>query len=315
MIVHQLSYGSHLSTNQNMQIPRIYSIFCSKPRIDVQVAAACGVRTINNPNTPHIISISSIEPPTIDCLPAGASLATYPGNFIALPAQDLYKCSRCPALAAGTNYTVFLAATEGSSEYSGTAAHTKPLQIRTRVTPTVPRLLSEPTISSVNSNSITVTFQEQSIDRNTTDAVGVAYALTYARISAPFFPGYSLDFPVAEPSAEDIIAYARLGGAAALLPTAPPSPIPPDPPGGAPFSAGKYGTYGGYTDWNGGYGAAYGMTTGSENLNGMVAAGEEDASDTANSAQASAIGGIGGILAAGYIETSGVVILGGDIPS
>lgn len=285
-----------------MRRHRVRCISFSKIQSTVQVAAACGLRAINVAEIPHIISISSIESPPIDCLPAEAAGAAYPGMYIALPEQDLYKCSRCPTLTASTNYTVFLAATEGSSEYSGTATLATALQVRTLATPTAPRLLSEPVVASVDSSSITVNFQEQELDNDTSQAIGVAYALTYARISAPFFPGYSLDFPVAEPSAEDIIAYARLGHSAHPLPTAAPDPS------SSPGDYGGYGgRYGGYSGWDGEYGGVHGITIDLNASNRVVPARGVDASDTADSVPGSStpFGGLGGVIAAGYMSASG----------
>lgn len=265
------------------------------------------MRALNTPNEPHIVSISSIGSPSIDCLPAEASSQLYSGMFVALPAQDMYKCSRCPVLEAATNYTIFLVATEGSSEYAvSTAVETQALNVQTLSTPTVPRLLSEPSVLFVNSTSIALSFEEELIDSNTTASTGVAYALTYARISAPFFPGYSLDFPVAEPTPEDIIAYARTGGPGALVPTGPSSSPNLGDAGG---SYGYYGSYGGaYGDYSGSYGtygAAVRVGMALEESYNVLAAREQAQSVQDTVTQESRMEGLGGVIAAGFIETSG----------
>jgi hypothetical protein len=275
----------------------------------VQVAAACGVRVIHAANTPHIVSISSIKSLSFDCLPAEATNAAYLGVFIALPAQDAYKCSRCPSLAANTSYTVYLAATEASSAFSGTAVRTEVLRVRTAKTPSAPRLLFAPEVAAVDSSSITLSFRQQPMDRSTIQAFGVAYVVTYARLSAPFFPGYILDFPIAQPSAEDVIAYARLGGAgtlisddSALSPTAAPT-------GGAEIEPDEHGYYGRtYGAFAGTYGARE-----ESGVSFQVDSGEKDARTSrvvsyVSQSQDNLIGGLGGVVSAGYIETSGASI-------
>lgn len=162
----------------------------------VQAAVACGYTVITHTVQNHTISITSTPADLRECY--GASSAA-PG----VSAGDSAFCVRCPTLLPDTLYTLHAVASSGPLGLPGALSTPLNLTVRTAASAAPPALLSAPFATDVATDSFTLRY---AADR---DGGGVAYAVTYAHLSVPFFAEQSLRFPAAALAPADVVAHAR----------------------------------------------------------------------------------------------------------
>lgn len=172
----------------------------------LQDAVACGYREITEANQSHTISIAGATADLRECFGA-------PGEPPSISAADPAFCMRCPTLLPNTRYIIHVVASRGPLGLP--AALSAPLQLSTTTAMAIspPALLSAPFATDEGTDAFTVNF---AADR---DRGGVAYAVTYAHLSAPFFAEQSLRFPAAALTPAEIAAHARNAETAAAAGT------------------------------------------------------------------------------------------------
>lgn len=165
---------------------------------------ACGSLDITTTGELQTISIASVPTGLLECSFEPVSVPTPPESSTANP----NLCFRCPSLEPGTAYTIYAVLSHGPLGVPGAVSNPLRLHARTTASPTPPALLRAPSVSDVSADAFTVNY---AVDRV---GGGIAYAVTYARLSAPFFAEHSLLFRAGALTASEILAHANAAHAA-----------------------------------------------------------------------------------------------------